>query len=290
MYVCDCIFVIVIMTNVVNIEFISTMNEFKNEIACVFRFHSMSYRAKHKNPVAFADMIHKIKEIQWNDENNWFVPCEILIGLFSVALNRLVERCGGEEDERSTRFRREFLNNVVQTMRRIMEPVEPFAVFCHGDFNRNNMMFLYDDSGLPTDSLPFDMANIRYGSPALDLSFFLYMNTDRPTRDAHWDKLLDIYCAVLAEAVSDVADVVRVPDREQLDVEIRERAFYGLAHVSFFVRHMMEEDKTIQHIHFIGKTDEEILKFQLSLGGDNANDVIADAIQHFVDIRYANAP
>lgn len=265
------------------------INECKNVIVCVSRFHALSYRAKHKNPVAFAEILHSIRETQWKSENEWLFSYKRLIGLFSVVMDRLNERCG-EEIDRSTRFRQEFLNNILSALRRVMEPVEPFAVMCHGDFNRNNMLFLYDKNGLPTDVLPFDMATIRYGSPALDLSFFLYMNTDRRMRDVHWDELLDTYCAALAAAVSDGTDVVRVPNREQLDAEMSERAFYGLVHVSFFVRYMMEVQQSDRPIQFSGKTDEEASNLVLSFGGDSATDVIADAVQHFIDLRYANVP
>lgn len=242
------------------------------------------------NSVEFAEILYNIRETQWKNQNEWIVPYSRVIGLFSAVLDRLDERCEGEENERLLRFRREFLNNVISVLRRVMEPVEPFAVMCHGDFNRNNMLFLYDENGLPTDMLPFDMATVRYGSPALDLSFFLYMNTDRRTRDVHWDELLNTYCAALVAALSDVTDVVRMPDRKQLDAEMHERGFYGLAHVSFFVRFMMEVNQSVHPIQFIGKTDEEILNLIMSFGGDSATDIIADAVQHFIDLRYSNIP
>lgn len=216
----------------------------------------------------------------------------MLAGLFTVALDRLAERRradGADEDERARRFRTDMLADVKRTMRRAMEPAEPLAVLCHGDYNRNNVMFLYDGDGRPTDALPFDMATVRYGSPALDLSFFLYMNTDRRTRDAHWDGLLDAYCATLAAAVSDVAPAVRVPDRARLDAEMRERAFYGLAHVSFFVRVMLADSAAVDPDKFINADFHQMFNILLSYGGDAATDVIADAVQHFLDIRYADA-
>lgn len=107
----------------------------------------------------------------------------------------------------------EILFDLKRTMRQILEPQEPTAVLCHGDFNRNNLFFRYDDSGKPVDAMVFDMATIRYGSPTFDLSFLLYMNTDSQFRDEHWDKLLDTYCASLATAVTDVADAIPMLDR-----------------------------------------------------------------------------
>ncbi|CAI6349532.1 unnamed protein product [Macrosiphum euphorbiae] len=158
-----------------------------------------------------------------------------------MALDRLKERhvagdgCG--EIDWISWFQSELLADSMQSLKRKVVPVEPMAVLCHGDFNRNNLLFQYDDSGRPVDSLAYDMATIRYWSPVLDLSFFLYMNADRRTRDDHWDTLLDVYCSTLAAVAGDV----RVPGRDQLDSEIREYGFYGLAHVSYFAGIILEE-------------------------------------------------
>lgn len=250
----------------------------------MYRFHALSYRAKYEDREKFMNMVAMIEETHWSDDGEWIIRNDGLVELFSVILDRLMERRGGDEDERVRCFRTELLGDTKQTLRSVMKPVEPLAVLCHGDFNRNNMLFLYDNSGRPADALAFDMATVRYGSPALDLSFFLYMNADRRTRDDHWDELLDAYCAALSAAVSDVADVVRVPDRERLDVEMRERAFYGLAHVSFFVRFMTEEHRSVDPAQFVDMTDDDMLKLLMTFGGDKATDMIADAVQHFIDM------
>lgn len=39
----------------------------------------------------------------------------------------------------------------------------------------------------------YDMALISYELPVLGLSYFMYSNTDRQTRDDHWYELLDVY-------------------------------------------------------------------------------------------------
>lgn len=250
----------------------------------------MSYRAKHKDPVGFAELVSRVKETQLLDNEDWMIRGDSLVRLFSVTLDKLAERRGGDEDERACRFRAEHLGNALQTLRQTMVPDEPLAVLCHGDFNRNNLLFLYDDDGQPVDALAFDLATVRYGSPALDLSFFLYMNTDSRTREAHWDELLDTYCATLAAAVSDVADAVHVPDREQLDAEMRVRAFYGLSHMTFFVRVMMADPSTMDEStqEYINADNEGVLRVLLSFGGEKATDVVADSVQHFINVSYSS--
>ncbi|XP_060871222.1 uncharacterized protein LOC132945480 [Metopolophium dirhodum] len=249
------------------------------------KFHSLSYRAKHVDRNKFMDLVVKVKDAQWDDDGQWLVIGRGIEDLISLALDTLKVRRGngGEDDQRAQRFRTELLADAMKTLRRVMEPVETLSVLCHGDFNRNNLLFRYDDGGRPVDALAYDMATIRYGSPALDLSFFLYMNTDRRTRDDHWDALLDTYCETLATAAGDVP----VPDRGRLDIEMREHAFYGLAHGAFFLRIMLEEQKPINPSEFIEMTNDMVLKKLLSFGGELATEWVADIVQHYLDTSYA---
>jgi len=230
------------------------------------------------------DLVAKVKDTQWDDDGQWLAIGRRLEDLLSLALDKLTVRLGngGKDDQRAHRFRTELLADSSSTLKRVMEPVEPLSVLCHGDFNRNNLLFRYDDGGRPVDALAYDMATVRYGSPALDLSFFLYMNTDRRTRDDHWDALLDAYCETLATAAGDVP----VPDRGRLDDEMREHAFYGLAHGSFFLRVMLEEHKQVDPLEFIGMTKDKVLEVLLSFGGDRATEWVADIVQHYLDTAY----
>ncbi|VVC43033.1 Protein of unknown function DUF227,Protein kinase-like domain,CHK kinase-like [Cinara cedri] len=248
------------------------------------KFHGLSYRAKHDDPVKFAETIAGVKETQWDADGQWYVRGDGLGKLLETALDRLAERHG--DGMAARRFRTELLGDARRTLRHVMEPVEPSAVLCHGDFNWNNLLFRYDSGGRPVDVMLVEMSNVRYGSPALDLSFFLYMNTDRRLRDARWDELLDAYCAALSSAVSDSAGAVWVPDRARLDEEMREHSFYGLAHVSFSVRLMAEEHRQVDPAEFINVDDDEALCLLLAFGGDRATDTLADAVQHFLDISY----
>lgn len=258
---------------------------------CFYRFHALSYRAKHADPATFAETIGHFRDTQWNDAGQWLIGDDQLGALLSFYVDRLAERDGWEGDERIRRFRADYLNDTGRAFRTATEPGDgPLTVLCHGDFNRNNLLFRYDDGGGgggPADALALDLATVRYGSPALDLSFFLYLNTDRRFRDEHWDGLMDAYCAALAAAVSDVP-AVSVPGREQLDAEMRDHAFYGLTHVSFFTRIMMEEHKCLDLNAFIeGGLDEAFSKL-LTYGGDRATDRVTDVFQHFLEVvRYA---
>lgn len=228
----------------------------------------MSYIAKHKDPVGFQEAIADIRNTQWNADGHWYIGHKSLQMYSRRGIDRLLKRSGGDGDASTDSDLMRRFNGLVEdqdvTLRRALEPSEPTSVLCHGDFNRNNMLFRYDgDTGRPTDVLLFDFGTPRYGSPALDLSFMLYMNTSRQLRDRQWDELLDIYCATLAAAVP---SGVRVPDRAELDAEMVASAVFGYAHVSFFLPKQAD-------------------KLMNELGSDNGSEYIADVIQHFIS-RY----
>ncbi|XP_015368533.1 PREDICTED: uncharacterized protein LOC107165001 [Diuraphis noxia] len=260
------------------------------------KFHGLSYKAKNENIVEFMEMVADVRETHWSEVGEWILQPSVLQGLFSVAIERLKERhisgdgCGDDEVKWITRFQTEMLADTMKSLRRVVVPTEPIAVLCHGDFNRNNLLFRYDDGGRPVDALAYDLATIRYGSPALDLSFFLYMNTDRRTRDDHWDALLDAYCDALAAATGDVS--VPLLDRDRLNAEISEYGFHGLAHVSYFARVMLEERPIKQEVseEFFNFDELQVLNLLVSNGGEPATEWVADTFQHFIRCKYARTP
>lgn len=194
-----------------------------------FRFHALSYTAKHRDHVKFREIISDIHDSHpisvYKSSDN------ALFRFGKRGIDGLLRRNGLYREHEQTRRFDELLRNSKNSLRRALEPREPFSVVCHGDFNRNNVMFRHDEAGNPVDALLFDFGTPLYGSPALDLSFLLYMNTTQTVRQSRWDDLLDAYCSTLA---SSVPCGVRVPGRNELDSEMAASALYGLAVTCFF--------------------------------------------------------
>jgi len=107
------------------------------------------------------------------------------------------------------------------------------------------------------------------------------MNTTQKMRESRWDDLLNTYCLTLAETVP---SGVRVPNRAELDSEMAKCAYYGFAHASFFLPHQLG-DNDIDVLDFYS---EETVKWFLQLGGDIGSDVVADIVQHIVDMKYTD--
>jgi len=183
-----------------------------------------------------------IRDTQFDADGQWIFNNNALRRFGKRGVDQLLERSGDlyRENEHLRRFN-EIIGDGNNSLKRTLIPREPFSVVCHGDFNRNNVLFRYDEAGLPADVLLFDFGTPRYGSPALDLSFFLYMNTTQSLRESRLDDLLNAYCLTLAESVP---FGVRVPNKAELDSEMSKCALYGFAHALFFLPHQLDSDAT----------------------------------------------
>lgn len=236
------------------------------------------------NRVKFKELVAKVVETQWSPEGDWYLSSKVLEGLLSNELDTLVKSKSGY-DKQAQMFRTEVLADAIKILKRVMEPDEPLSVLCHGDFGRHNLLFRYDSDGRLFDALVYDMATIRYGSPAIDLIHLMYINMNRQARDDHMEELLDVYCKTLAS----IASGAPVPDRSQIDVEIRKHAYYGLAFSSLGLRIICRDDQNPPDLSkLFGLTDEEALQLWLSWGGNSATERIVDIFQHYLDMTYTD--
>lgn len=74
-----------------------------------------------------------------------------------------------------------------------LEPIEPIAIICHGDYLRNNIAFRYDDDGEAIEAMTFDFQETRYASPMIDLCTFMANSVGHEVRDKHFCEIFDKY-------------------------------------------------------------------------------------------------
>ena len=73
------------------------------------------------------------------------------------------------------------------------QPESHFSTFLHGDFNRNNVLFHENAEGQVDSSRIIDFQELRFSTTAIDLSFFMYMNTPADGRAKIFARLLRLY-------------------------------------------------------------------------------------------------
>lgn len=107
--------------------------------------------------------------------------------LYEIALERIFEYLDDAPQELDSEefkqnvciFRQRYASTPLKLMERFRRIDPVFSVILHGDYNRNNVLFQYetrDGKEVPVDLKFIDFQEVRYGSPAIDLAFFLFMN------------------------------------------------------------------------------------------------------------------
>jgi len=227
-------------------------------------------------------MVADVKDLQLDGNDHWMTKNDLLKRMGKRGVDRLLERDGGRyRDHEQLRRLNKLFDDSTNTLRRALGAHEPLSVLCHGEYCRGNVMFQYDDRGRPFDALIMDFFESRYGSPALDLSLFLYTTTTRQVREMHWDDLLDAYWAALNAAVP---PGVRFPDRAELDAEMATCAIGGFLGASFILPCMLR-DNSDSFLDSVATSDDPVDYF-LVLGGDACTECLADLVQHMVDMAY----
>uniref|UniRef100_A0A182JA39 CHK kinase-like domain-containing protein n=1 Tax=Anopheles atroparvus TaxID=41427 RepID=A0A182JA39_ANOAO len=162
------------------------------------RLHALSFAMKDQRPEQcanfreFIDPMSKVFEMD---------PTKAFERMMSSMCRRAIDTL-----EQHDTFRREKLEQLrdrcVQELLACTDATaaEPYAIIGHGDCWSNNMMFQYgEDNVTPCNIKLIDWQLSRYGSPVLDLVYFIFNCTDEEFRAHSYQRLLSIYYNSLSE-------------------------------------------------------------------------------------------
>uniref|UniRef100_A0AAG5CV12 CHK kinase-like domain-containing protein n=1 Tax=Anopheles atroparvus TaxID=41427 RepID=A0AAG5CV12_ANOAO len=102
-----------------------------------------------------------------------------------------------------------------------------FNVLNHNDIWINNMMFRYDDDTNRVDDLRLlDYQLSFYGSPGVDLNFFLYGSVRAEVRTKHANELVQLYHGTLRSTMERLQYRGPIPSLPDVHVEIIRKGFH----------------------------------------------------------------
>ncbi|XP_068081164.1 uncharacterized protein [Anabrus simplex] len=103
-----------------------------------------------------------------------------------------------------------------------------FHVLTHGDCWINNYLFKYSSIGEPTDVRFVDFQLSCLGSPATDLTYFLYSSSQNEVRASRLDEVLKMYHTQLCETLAALGSNPEVFGFQDLKNEMKRVALCGL--------------------------------------------------------------
>ncbi|XP_018404984.1 PREDICTED: uncharacterized protein LOC108781509 [Cyphomyrmex costatus] len=119
---------------------------------------------------------------------------------------------------------------------------DEFNVINHGDCHVNNMLFKYDNNGKPIDHIFVDFQICVYGSPVIDLLYFLNSSLSPDVIENKRHILLNEYVDTLSATMKQLNCKTHPLNIEELKATLKRRASFGMI-TSFVILPFMLCDK-----------------------------------------------
>ncbi|XP_046483030.1 uncharacterized protein [Neodiprion pinetum] len=262
------------------------------------RWHALSLISKELHPEQFNDQILTgFKECTWTEKSGATVR-----QIIAMCVTRLFNNAKYEENPQTYKAMK-ILERHTENMREYMETLiarsskSKLSVVCHGDYCRNNILFKYDENERPASAIAIDYQNLRFGSVALDLSYFIYMNADKEVRENSLTELIKKYHASLVSTMKEVlisetkrnnpnAKSLVLPSLDSILEDFRQFGVFGLIYgISFMPSTMGTEEEMKQLVELI--TNPKGTEFRnaiYSVGGDAGTNTIIQMFETAVTL------
>lgn len=263
----------------------------------IAEYHSLTYAMRINKDPKLWELKKGIKPLPFNEpdgsKNIFYIIYRIGLDRFFEYLDRSPEHQEPEQFRQDMEvLRKKFMENPTDIMDRMMVDDKAWSVILHGDYNRNNIMFKYEkETGYenPLELRMIDFQLIRYGSPACDISFYLYFNMTPELREEIWDDVLKYYHDNL---IASLATILHVPkfdhmlkgySYENFLKHISNHMFYGTMICFHFLPWMMCSEEECNKLSGLFEKDmlsKEFYDYGLIAGGDEPNLRMTLAAKH----------
>ncbi|XP_054081386.1 uncharacterized protein LOC105208420 isoform X2 [Zeugodacus cucurbitae] len=113
--------------------------------------------------------------------------------------------------------------------KQVFDPIPSHVnVLTHGDLWTNNVMVKYDKTtGEPLDVTIIDFQYAAWGSPALDLYYFLNTSLEEDIHLNRQDELIHCYYETFSDTLRKLQYQAQIPSLHRFRLQLEEKAFYG---------------------------------------------------------------
>lgn len=188
------------------------------------KFHAVSLAAKFRDPIEF----NKTKStlLEWLiTKENAYLSSGIDNGIQMAS--KVVEN----PDSSTVRKLKTILGRGYEVLSSLIVPSEPLAVVVHGDLWCNNLLFRYQPwtpSKTPRDVCFLDLQVSRYGSPSMDILYFLFTSSSSGVLNQHFHYLLSEYHKTLSDHLGMLAPQAPCVTLQDIKDDLRKHSMFGL--------------------------------------------------------------
>ncbi|XP_022902181.2 uncharacterized protein [Onthophagus taurus] len=221
------------------------INHVKHVMREYGKFHAISFALRDQKPELFAKLAKEREEKIFVTDDEEHI--QNMIKYQDNFNNKLLALLNEESDAEVIKSLKYYCKDPVHFNMNTITETNEYSVIGHGDCWTNNFIWKYEDAKnpeIPTKVCILDWQLSRYGSVALDLSYFFYACTTQEFREKHYDKMIQLYyyslCSHLVEMGSD-------PERmfpfSALINELKHHCTFGF-YMGTMVLHIMISDNT----------------------------------------------
>ncbi|XP_071558073.1 uncharacterized protein [Temnothorax nylanderi] len=246
------------------------------------RFHGKGYAMKELQREKFFDIVARIETVRYEKRvENLYEAYSNIQPLRAVEYLRSLQGDAIFCDKMETLLSNSFDEVMIKTV----QPLEPLATLCHGDFTVSNILFKTEDDGQYRTML-IDFALIMYSTPVVDLSTYIFMCCSNEVRKDKFSEIMRAYHDALKEYLLDVGiqDIERYSYNALLD-DFRRGALFGFILMCIFLPVLLgylSPEVLVREIIDLGPL--ESAKKQKYSGGNEVSKILAEALLHLRDL------
>ncbi|KAF5285450.1 hypothetical protein FQR65_LT02290 [Abscondita terminalis] len=167
------------------------------------KLHALSYAMRVHKPNVFKKLIEDMKEsyfptLHQIHKDNYLNQAKKIL----LIIDRVKEKSIYEKFQKFVANMNDMVQNLLKS-----NLTDPHGVINHGDCWLKNFMFKYNsclESRAPVDVCILDWQLSYYGSPALDLAYFMFSCTEKELRDKHYSFLMEDYYNTFSSTLTEM--------------------------------------------------------------------------------------
>ncbi|XP_051176537.1 uncharacterized protein LOC127291437 [Leptopilina boulardi] len=250
----------------------------------IAKFHANAYIMKDKNPEEFFEIVKNIQLCRKPPENNPSVKKS------QASVPRIINylKKNNYNENFCKKLEKFLFNGFAYTQTELVQPIEPLATLCHGDFLRNNVFFkkIKENNCDVIETKLIDFGMINYGSPCNDIAHFLYLSGTRCHRREKFQQVFDEYHKSLLENLkyAELKNLERFSKEAFLE-DYKTHAFFGYSIAIIFLPVMLG---LFEHTpgELLSLPVDEFAQLLAVVGGDEYTEIL---VQMILDLKDAGS-